>query len=132
MRYLLDANLPMSAKEAFSSDDEVTHVREIGFSSAGDEQILLWAKKHGAIVISRDFDFANILLFPPERHSGVVVLKLPSHYGTAAIRRVLKNFLQLVDSKDLAGSVTIVEEGSFRIRKSKTDPPESTGNGEAV
>ena len=117
MKFLLDANLPYSAKEIFSSEDEVVHVRDIELQHADDAKIAAWAKEHKAIIVSRDLDFANINLMPPSTHHGVMVLRIPDHYTAASIKRVLKEFLDDVDRSELEGSLIIVEEGSHRIRK---------------
>ena len=81
MKFLLDANLPYSAKEIFSSEDE------------------------------------NINLMPASSHHGVIVLRVPDHYVSASIKRVLKEFLNHVDHSELEHALIIVEEGSHRIRK---------------
>jgi predicted nuclease of predicted toxin-antitoxin system len=40
MKFLLDANIPASSLETFKSlHQEVTHVRQIGLSSATDQEI---------------------------------------------------------------------------------------------
>ena len=101
MKWLLDANIPYSAKNVFPSDDNVLHVEDIGFAAAADEAI---------------FDFANILHFPVRNHPGVVVLKLPSFYNADAIKRALRGFLAVIDKKELKGALVTVEEGRYRVR----------------
>src|SRR3989338_6982634 len=92
MKFLLDANLPYSAKELFAPKHEVFHVRDIGLANASDEKILVWAKTNGAILITRDLDFANIQRVPPENYHGIIVLRLPSFYVADHIKRVLAEF----------------------------------------
>ncbi len=117
MKFLLDANLPYSAREIFSSGDEVFHVRDIKLQHAEDSVIATWAKDHQAIIVSRDLDFANINLMPISAHHGVVVLRIPDHYTSSSIKRVLKEFLDNLDRSELEHALIIVEEGSHRIRK---------------
>lgn len=117
MLFLLDANLPYSAKEVFPKKHKVLHVRDLGIDTAADEKIIAWAKKNKAALVARDFDFANILNFPPSRYFGIIVLKVPYFYTASAIKRVLRNFILTINEKQIPKSTIIVEETRFRIRK---------------
>ncbi len=117
MHFLLDANVPYSAKECFEDEHEVTHVRECGLADATDEIISTWAQHHHAVLITRDFDFANILNFPPHEYSGIVVLKMPYTYRVEQIKRLLKNFLQAANLSKLTKTLVIVEEGRYRVKR---------------
>lgn len=77
MKFLLDANIPYSAKESFPKQHEIFHLRDLHLQHSSDEEIIVWAQKHKSALITRDFDFANILNFPPAKHSGIIVLKIP-------------------------------------------------------
>ena len=117
MRFLLDANIPYSAKEAFPARHTAIHVRDIGLHRAADEVVIGWAKRHRAVLVTRDLDFANILRFPPQRYAGIMVLRLPHFYEATRIKRVLGEFLFKAREADFRKSVIIVEDGRFRIRK---------------
>lgn len=117
MKCLLDANLPFSAKEVFPAIFQVLHVRDLDLESASDLEIISWAKRNKAILFTRDLDFANILNFPPQKHEGIVVLRIPSFYSAKNIKSLLRGFLLSVDPKKLTKSVIIVEVGRFRIRR---------------
>ncbi len=117
MKFLLDANIPYSAKEIFARAYTVVHVRDVALAHAADEVIIRWAKRHKAALITRDLDFANILNFPPREYFGIVVLKLPYFYHARAIERVLGDFLSKVDMRTVPRATIIVEEGRIRIKK---------------
>lgn len=117
MKFLLDANLPFSAKVAFPLSHEVFHVRDIGLERATDAAIFAWARKHCAVLVTRDLDFANIIQFPPRVSFGIIVLRLPSSYPAAEITRVLREFLTKADVETFPRSIVIVEEGRFRVRR---------------
>jgi|SRR3989338_10927102 len=117
MKFLLDANIPYSAKEIFKEQNEVAHVRDFNLQSASDEEIITWAKQNKAVLISRDFDFANILNFPPKEYFGIIVLKIPFFYTATDIKRVLENFLEKAEVSSLPKSTTIVEETRFRTKR---------------
>lgn len=117
MRFILDANIPYSAKDVFHHSDHAVHVRDIGFSDASDSEILEYALRKKAVVVTKDLDFANSILHPITTHHGVLVLRLPSHFPAVAIKAVLKEFLATIEKKDLEHSITIVEPGRYRIRR---------------
>ena len=116
MKFLLDANIPYSAKEVFSGH-KIVHVRDLGLEQATDEKIISWAEKNQAALVSRDFDFANILNFPSAKYYGIIILRLPHFYIAREIKRVLNSFLKKVDMQEIHGSTIIVEEGRYRVRK---------------
>jgi len=117
MKFLLDANIPYSAREIFGENHNALHVRDLNLQNASDKEIIDWAKQNKAALISRDFDFANILNFPPKDYSGIIILKIPSFYTAFEIKRVLRNFIEEINSSLIPKSTIIVEETRFRIKK---------------
>jgi len=117
MKFLLDANIPYSAIQIFSSRHVVSHVRDIGLGTAPDEEIAEWAKKNGAIIITRDLDFSNKIVFPPEKHCGIIVIRVPHFYTAKDIKRVLQAFMVSVDEKEIPGALIIAQEGRYRLRR---------------
>lgn len=60
MRFLLDVHMPTSAAEWLRSrGHEASHVKELGMAAASDETIWTLAIETGAILISKDRDFAD-------------------------------------------------------------------------
>ena|SRR3989344_8943942 len=117
MKFILDANIPYSTKQIFPKSDKVFHVRDIGLAEANDYEIIKRALKEGAVLVTRDLDFANIILYPVDTHCGVIAIRVPSYFTAPEINKVLKSFFATVDKKTLAGALTIVEPGQYRIRK---------------
>ena len=117
MKFILDANMPYSAKKIFARSDWVIHVDDVGLGDASDDEILERANQDGAILVTRDLDFANIILHPINTHVGAVVLRVPSFFTAENINGVLKQFLSIVDTESLSRTLTIVEPGQFRVRR---------------
>ncbi len=109
--------MPYSAKNLFGKPHEALHVKDINLQSAQDNDIISWAKQHNAALITRDFDFANILNFPPQKNAGIIILKIPYFYTASDIKRVLNNFLKKMDISSISNSTIIAEETRFRIKK---------------
>jgi predicted nuclease of predicted toxin-antitoxin system len=117
MKFLLDANIPYSAKKVFSKPHRAAHVRDIGIADAADDVILKRASKEGAVLITRDMDFGNILLYPLGTHGGVMILRIPPHFTAGEIIKTLRQFLSHIDVASLARAITIIEPGQYRIRR---------------
>ena len=117
MKFFLDACMPYSSKEVFKRFAEVEHARDVGLARAADKEIIEYASRHKAVLVSKDLEFANIILYPINLHCGVTLLRLPSCFTARQINSILEEFLNSVDIKELINSVTMVESGRYRIRK---------------
>lgn len=122
MRFLLDANIPFSAKTIFAETNyQVEHVRDVHLQHASDEDIMAYAKSIEAVVVSRDLDFANILRFPPQHYCGVIVLRLDQFASAQDIKVTLSNFISGIQSIQLKGCVLILEKNRWRLRRAGAD-----------
>lgn len=118
MKFLLDANVPYSAKETFQlKGHQVIHVRDVSLEQSTDFVIARWARRKKAVLVSRDLDFANIVSFPPKNHYGLLVLRLPSAVSAKQICRYLDGFLDFAGGRDLKNTLVIVEPARIRIRR---------------
>lgn len=115
MKFILDANIPYSAAAIFSAGEAV-HVRNIGLGTASDAEIAKYALKEKAVLITRDLDFANIILHQPVTHHGVVVLRVPSYFTAKHIISLMKVFFLKVTRESLIQRLTILEPGRYRTR----------------
>lgn len=120
MKFFLDANLPRSLKEVFAQCGEVHHVNDNGRGHGmTDKEIAQMAVNAGAILVTRDLEFANPTLFPEGSHVGLLILRLPSFYGTSQMMSLLRTFLSKTPLPDLEGGVTILEPGRVRTLRRK-------------
>ena len=118
MRFLIDANLPRAVIAVVQSlGHQVEFARDIGLASATDEQIARHALRYSAALITRDLDFADIRRYPPDRHSGIVVLRLPDTAVAEEIAKALKRFLSEPGFvAALPGRLAVVEGDRARFR----------------
>jgi predicted nuclease of predicted toxin-antitoxin system len=117
MRFLLDANMPRRAvSEIIALGHEAEHVRDIGFADASDEKIADHAKRNRLILITRDYDFADIRNYPPAQYSGIIVLNVPD---TAKADFIVETLLLFLNEPDLLntlpGRLAIVQPGRLRF-----------------
>ena len=73
LKLYLDENVPDKVTELLKK--EGFDIKRASFRS-DDEEIAKEAKSEGRIILSFDRHFGNILLFPPEKHSGIVFIRI--------------------------------------------------------
>jgi hypothetical protein len=69
------------------------------------------------VLVTRDFDFADIRNYPPSLYQGIVVLKLQEGSTAKQVALLLASFIGREDwLKHLAGRLAIVETWRVRFR----------------
>jgi predicted nuclease of predicted toxin-antitoxin system len=118
MRFLVDANLPRLAIGALEArNHQVEFARDIGLAAAPDAQIAERARQTGAVILTRDLDFADTRRYPPDQYSGIVVMRVPDHFTAKEIVSVLERFLaepRFVEN--LSGRIAVLDENRIRFR----------------
>lgn len=117
MNFLIDASLPRSTKAVIESlGHDAVDVRDILPPASSDADIASIALDKNRVIITRDFDFANILLYPPEKYPGIIVLKLRA-LKPAEINRLIELFLTTTSSETILHSLIILEPTRYRVKK---------------
>ena len=118
MRFVVDASLPRSAVPMLRRlGHDAVDVRDIGMGGAPDNVIAEHVRSNGQVLITRDFDFADIRNYPPADYSGIVVLQLPDDAIAAQVVNLLETFAQREDwLSRLSGRLAIVELWRVRFR----------------
>jgi predicted nuclease of predicted toxin-antitoxin system len=118
MRFLLDANLPRSASSLLQRlGHEAIDVRDIGMRHSHDELIAAYARENQCVMVTRDFDFADIRNYPPVQYEGIVVLEMPDDATADQVLGVLETFVSRPDwMEQLRGKLAIVEGWRVRFR----------------
>lgn len=120
MKFLLDANMPRSASVLLRElGHEVEDVRDVLPGNAEDKVVAEHAKLKQAILVTRDFDFADIRNYPPTDYPGIIVLELPDYATAVQVNSVLNTFIrQSTMLEHLKGRLAIVESWRVRFRPS--------------
>ena len=118
MRFLVDANLPHSTLPLLQSlGHRAEHVRDIGLGNAPDVQIAGHARRHGAVLLTRDLDFADIRNYPPPDYNGLIVLRVRDDALAWEIVNLLERFLHRTELvARIPGHLVILEEDRVRFR----------------
>ena len=100
---------------------EVEEVREILPDGAADIVVATQAKARHAILVTRDFDFADIRNYPPKDYAGIIVLELPEDAVAAQVTGTLKSFVEKPNLMErLQGRLAIVESWRVRFRPTES------------
>ena len=116
MLFKIDENLPPSVGDLLrESGHDVRTVYEQGLRSCADPQLLATCQGEGRALLSLDLDFSNILVFPPERYAGLIVLRLHKP-GARAVMALVRRLLPHFALVPVAGRLWIVDEQRIRVR----------------
>ena len=118
MHFLIDARVPRSAGTVLRQlGHEATDVRDAGMRDAPDDIIAAYARDNHFVLVTRDFDFADIRNYPPSLYQGIVVLKLQEDATAKQVAALLASFAGREDwLKHLTGRLAIVEAWRVRFR----------------
>ncbi|MCC6575110.1 MAG: DUF5615 family PIN-like protein [Planctomycetes bacterium] len=118
MKWIVDASLPrFVAGQLIGHGHEAVDCRDLGMGAAPDADIAAYALKNGRAIITADFDFGDIRLYPPAKYAGIVVVQLPKK---ASIHFVIGTVEILLRKPDilaaLPGKLAIVDGARIRLR----------------
>ena len=116
MLFLVDANLPRSTVAVLSRlGHQVEFARDIGLAAAPDRDIAVRAKSTGAVLLTRDLDFANIRQYPPEDHAGIILFRTKRE-DKGTVLGLVERLIRLLESESPTGRLWVVEADRVRIR----------------
>ena len=118
MKFLLDANMPRTAASLLRGlSHEVEDVRDVLPNGADDATVAAHARAGQFVLITRDFDFADIRNYPPQNYAGIIVLELPDDAIAAQVNQTLQSFVNKPELlARLTGRLAIVESWRVRFR----------------
>lgn len=123
MKVKVDENLPLSVAELLRERGVDAHtVHEEDLAGTTDPDLLDVMRLEDRMILTLDRGFGDIRRYPPGTHPGVVVLRLSDESAPAA-REAVAQLVENHDLDDLRGAITIVQQGTLRIRR----PPTTEG-----
>jgi len=115
-RFKLDENLPRDAGVLLRDAGHNVHtVIEERLGGHADSEILGVCLNEGRVLVTLDLDFADIRLYPNGTHSGIWVLRSPSH-SIESILALVRGALTVLDTEACENRLWIIEHGRVRIR----------------
>lgn len=118
-RFLVDEDLPRSTAVALAGAGyAAVDVRDIGLRGHDDQEVFARAQTLGAVLVTADRGFASLLSFPPGRHSGIIVLRLPNELSTSMLNQILLEAVQEIGAEAIRGALVVVQQHRVRLRRS--------------
>lgn len=120
MRFKLDENLPLLARQRLASEGwDVHDVHEEGLGAALDQAIQLACEREERVLVTLDTDFADTRRYNPERSPGVIVLR-PRDQSIRATLLCLESAIRALHRQPIHATLWIVEPERLRIRDHPT------------
>jgi predicted nuclease of predicted toxin-antitoxin system len=117
-KFLIDEDMPRSTAVVLrQAGHSVEDVRDVGLRGRSDQEVFQYAQAQGAILLTADKGFSNIVRFPLGTHTGILVIRVPNELPTQAVNHEVLRALEDLEGEDLAGLLMIVEVGRTRVRR---------------
>lgn len=117
MKFILDANLsPRLSTELNAAGCNTQHVADFGLLRASDIEIIDFAKKHRAVVITADIDFGKLLMKHRLRKPSIITVRQVDRLNVAGLFELLMSAINTNRSLLRRGGIVVVEPGSIRQR----------------
>ena len=117
MRFKLDENLPPAAADLLRDlGHDVMTVYDQGMQSCTDPEVLAACQGEGRVLLSLDLDFSNILVYPPDRYAGLIVLRLHKP-GPRGVLSLLRRVVPHLETVPVAGRLWIADQHRIRVRQ---------------
>lgn len=130
MKFKLDENIGRRGLELLrDAGHDVSTVRDEELAGADDETLFQIVVSEGRALITLDYDFAQVLRFPPAQSNGIVVLELGGRPSLEALLARLRTLLATLQPHSLAGQLWIIEPGRVRIHLARDDAEEDPDSG---
>ena len=114
--FKLDENLPGSLRDVLHpAGHEAVTVGDQRLTGAPDLRVAEVCRAEARVLLTLDLDFADIRVYPPGNHAGIIVLRL-AEQGRSYAASAVRSILPLLATEPLAGHLWIVDERSVRIR----------------
>ncbi len=122
MRLKLDENIGRRGLEFLRArGHDVMTVRDQNLHGVTDESLFDVCVAEGRALVTLDWDFAQVLRFPPETSAGIIVLDAGPRATVRAIINRLESFLEVAETTSVARALWIVEPGRVRIRERRSE-----------
>ena len=69
------------------------------------------------VLLTMDRGLGNVLRYPPEIASGIVIINPPGRASMSLIRDLIRSLLEALNIQQVQGKLWIVEPGRIRVRE---------------
>lgn len=116
MRFKIDENLSESTKRTIIDSGHDCHsVYDEEIAGGSDKDLIDICHVEKRHLVTLDLDFADIISYPPEKYSGIVILRL-SQQDPNFVNRAIIRALPTIENLELSGRLMIVGDSKIRLR----------------
>ncbi len=117
-RLKLDENFSPRMCEHFAAAGHDAHsVLSERLSGTSDANLYQVIQEENRCLVTFDLDFCNILRFPSAPTRGIIVVRPNRPLTLQSIEKIVHQILRLLEEKDPATCLWVLEPGKLRIRK---------------
>ena len=117
MKFKIDENLPAECALVFrDAGFEASTVAEQNLAGADDSVLFQRCRVENRILVTLDMDFANVQVYPPGSHLGIVVVRSNSQDKVTLVS-ILKRTLPVLVRRSPEQQLWIVEPDRIRYRE---------------
>ena len=120
LQFLADHCVPNSVIQSLrQANHEVLRLKDLLPVESPDAAVIAKAQEIGAILLSLNGDFADIVTYPPERYKGIVALQVRNHPEVLPhLMARLAAYLKAAPAVEhYRGKLLVVEVDRIRIRE---------------
>ncbi len=115
MKLKLDENLGPGIAEIFrAASHDVRMTREQGLGGSQDAVLIEVCRAEERCLVTLDLDFSHILNYPPERYTGIAVLRLPEPMSYQDLREAVRTLVKAFEKREISRKLWIVSRGRVR------------------
>ena len=124
MRFKLDENLGTRTQQLFRTHEhDAQTARSEGLQGASDQRVYEACRIEQRCLVTLDLDFADVIRFPPDQASGIVVIRIPRNPSLAVLELLVGQFLLALTQMSVGKRLWIIEPGRIRIHETDMDTP---------
>ncbi len=108
-RFLLDENIPLKIYHVLREKGSIVEYVPRGVD---DDTVIEIAKRKNYILVTRDNDFADDIMYPPKTHPGIIVLRIHPPLPSILSERLVRA-LELLE--DINGEIIVIYNDRIEI-----------------
>ena len=117
MRFLLDQNVsPVLVGLLVEAGHSAEHLRDLGLSMAPDDEVLAAAHQAGAVLVSSDTDFGELLARSNAAEPSVILLRRQEGRRVDDIAALIAANLEALADDLSAGALVVLDNERIRVR----------------
>jgi predicted nuclease of predicted toxin-antitoxin system len=117
MKLLADESVDRPVVERLRQEGhDVVYIAELS-PSIKDEEVLRQANDRGALLLTADKDFGELIQRERKSHAGIILIRLAG-LSSAAKAEMVSNILR-ERASELSGALTVISPGLVRIRSAQ-------------